>query len=406
MITLDQSAVIEDLQKGRMIIVVDDESRENEGDLVVAAQFATPEIINFMAREARGLICVAMTGADLDRLGLPLMVSQTENDSRFGSPFTISVDAGRGVTTGISAYDRAKTIEVLIDPDSTQADLSAPGHVFPLRAHDLGIAGRQGHTEAGVDLMRAAGLYPAAVICEIMSDDGTMARRDELNEFADRHRMKLVTIEQLSKWSFERPLLETVPRTEAASLPTRYGDFAVSAFRDKEGREHLALQMGNGVEGAPLVRIHSECLTGDVLGSLRCDCGDQLNAAFASIAKSGSGIILYLRQEGRGIGLANKISAYALQDRGLDTVEANHCLGFTADLRDYSVAAGMLRTLGIRKVRLLTNNPHKVSDLETNGIEVAERVPLQVERRPENARYLETKASKLAHLLTTGEAGQ
>ncbi|MFV1980880.1 MAG: GTP cyclohydrolase II [Rhodothermia bacterium] len=407
---------LEDLRRGRMIIVVDDESRENEGDLVVAAEFATPEVINFMAKEARGLICVAMTGSDLDGLGLPLMVRQTDNVSRFGSPFTISVDAREGVTTGISAFDRARTIEALINPSTTSADLSSPGHIFPLRAHDDGVDGRRGHTEAGVDLARAAGLAPASVICEIMADDGTMARRDELETFATLHNLRVVSIEQLSQLDIHRSHARSFQQSDTASLPTRFGDFTVSAFRDKEGREHLALyvgdlgNLGDGLNGdpghpahtAPLVRVHSECLTGDVLGSLRCDCGDQLASAMRTISEEGRGVILYLRQEGRGIGLTNKIKAYALQDEGMDTVEANHCLGFSADLRDYSVAASMLLDLGVDRLRLMTNNPHKVADLESNGIEVVERVPLQTARRPENRRYLETKASKLAHILSGG----
>ncbi len=394
-------AALSDLKRGRMIIVVDDESRENEGDLVVAAEFATPEIINFMAREARGLICVAMIGADLDRLRLPLMVAQANNISRFGSPFTISVDAREGVTTGISSFDRARTIGVLINPATTTADLSSPGHIFPLRAHDDGVNGRRGHTEAGVDLTRAAGLAPAAVICEIMADDGTMARRDDLEIFASRHKLQMVSIEEIVQLDIQRRPAPSFQQSDTASLPTRFGEFTVSAFRDKEGREHLALHVGD-LTDAPLVRVHSECLTGDVLGSLRCDCGDQLASAMRTISEEGRGVILYLRQEGRGIGLSNKIKAYALQDEGMDTVEANHCLGFSADLRDYSVAASMLLDLGVDRLRLMTNNPHKVTNLEANGIEVVERVPLQMASRPENQRYLETKASKLAHILSGG----
>ena len=404
------SDALDALRRGRMIVLVDDESRENEGDIVVAAEFATPEAINFMAREARGLVCVAMTGPDLDKLGLSLMVPNANNASRFGSPFTVSVDAREGVTTGISAFDRARTIEVLIDPNSTARDLSAPGHIFPLRAHENGIEGRRGHTEASVDLMRAAGLKPAAVICEIMADDGGMARGDQLIEFARRHDIPVVSIEQMEELTIDRPSSRDVKPVDSAFLPTRFGDFTASAFRDAEGREHLALSLGwNGAlptNGSatrarrdPLVRVHSECLTGDVLGSLRCDCGDQLRASMARIAQEGRGVILYLRQEGRGIGLANKIMAYALQDDGLDTVEANTCLGFSPDLREYAVAAGMLRSFGIDRVRLMTNNPHKVADLEANEITVSERVPLEVARRPENARYLDTKARKLDHTL-------
>ena len=386
------------LKEGEMIVVVDDESRENEGDLVVAAEFATPEVINFMAREARGLVCVAMTGADLDRLGLALMVAQTTNGSRFGSPFTVSVDAREGVTTGISAFDRARTVEVLIDPESTAADLSSPGHIFPLRAHARGVHGRRGHTEAGVDLAVAAGLYPAAVICEIMNDDGSMARRDDLEVFAERHDLPIVTVDQVAGANIARAETPSVQAMDSARLPTSAGEFEVTAYRDPSGQAHLALTMGE-VNENPLVRLHSECLTGDVLGSLRCDCGDQLHAAMDAIAEEGAGVILYLRQEGRGIGLANKIRAYALQDDGLDTVEANHSLGFSADLREYATAAAILTSMGVSSVKLMTNNPTKVRGLEQNGIVVERRVSLETGRRPENASYLKVKAQKLDHIL-------
>jgi len=392
-------AALDALRAGRPIVVVDDESRENEGDLVVAAEHATPEAINLMAKEARGLVCIAMTGRDLDRLELPMMVATSDNGSRFGSPFTVSVDARIGVTTGISAYDRSRTIQVLIDPTATREDLSSPGHVFPLRAHDAGVLGRRGHTEAGVDLARLAGLYPAAVICEIMSDDGTMARRHDLIGFAQRHDLVTVSIDAIAKHRQTHQEPSSVTALDTAHLPTRYGDFDVTAYRDHNGLEHLLLSLDAGGSDTPLVRIHSECLTGDVLGSLRCDCGDQLHAALRQIASAGTGALVYLRQEGRGIGLANKIRAYALQDEGLDTVEANTCLGFVPDLRDYGVAAAMLRDQGMSVVRLLTNNPRKVRDLDRNGVRVAERIPLVEGERPENERYLRTKAEKLEHLL-------
>lgn len=394
-------AALDALRAGRPIVAVDDESRENEGDLVVAAEHATPEVINLMAKEARGLVCIAMTGRDLDRLELPMMVATSDNGSRFGSPFTISVDARIGVTTGISAYDRSRTIRVLIDPTATREDLSSPGHIFPLRAHDAGVLGRRGHTEAGVDLARLAGLYPAAVICEIMSDDGTMARRHDLIGFAERHDLVTVSIDAIAKHRQSHQDERAVAALDTARLPTRYGDFDVTAYRDNKGLEHLLLSLDTGGGDTPLVRIHSECLTGDVLGSLRCDCGDQLHAALRQIAASGKGALVYLRQEGRGIGLANKIRAYALQDEGLDTVEANTCLGFVPDLRDYGVAAAMLRDKGVDVVRLLTNNPRKVSDLDRNGVRVTERIPLVEGERPENERYLRTKAEKLEHLLTS-----
>lgn len=394
----DINEVLDVFARGQMVIVTDDDTRENEGDLVVAAEFASPGIINFMAREARGLICVAMTGADLDRLGLSLMVEPAGNASRFGSPFTVSVDAKHGVTTGISAFDRARTIEVLLDPESTNADLSSPGHVFPLRADDRGVAGRRGHTEAGVDLARAAGLKSAAVICEIMDADGSMARGSALEAISKRHDIPMISIEEISRLQIERPVGTTVTELESASLPTRFGEFTVTAFRDTAGLEHLSLRMGE-LGDAPLVRLHSECLTGDVLGSLRCDCGDQLQIAMKTIAAEGSGLIVYLRQEGRGIGLANKIKAYSLQDDGLDTVEANVCLGFSADMRDYATAAEIIKHLGVERVRLMTNNPGKVSGLESSDISVTERISAPVIKRPENARYLETKIRKLEHLI-------
>jgi 3,4-dihydroxy 2-butanone 4-phosphate synthase/GTP cyclohydrolase II len=388
-----------DLRAGKPIIVVDDAERENEGDLVVAAQFVTPEIINFMAREARGLICIALTGATLDRLRIPMMVPPQQNSSGFGSPFTVSVEARTGVTTGISAYDRTRTIQVLVDPASTPADIAMPGHMFPLRAHPDGVLGRRGHTEAGVDLTRLAGLIPAAILCEIMADDGTMARLSALSRFARRHHLSIISIESLVNYRLERLEQSEITRVDSAQLPTHYGQFEVTVYLDRQQREHLLLSLGDVQTAPPLVRLHSECLTGDVLGSVRCDCGEQLQAALQRIAQEGRGILLYLRQEGRGIGLANKIKAYALQDRGLDTVEANLCLGFSPDQRDFAIAAAMLRDQGVAAVRLMTNNPRKVDDLEANQIQVIERVAHQVPARPENRSYLETKVKKLNHIL-------
>lgn len=388
-----------DLRAGKPIIVVDDEDRENEGDLVVAAQFATPATINFMAREARGLICIAMTGQDLDRLGIPMMVPAGRNKSGFGSPFTVSVEARTGVTTGISAHDRARTVQVLIDPASTAEDIAMPGHTFPLRAHKDGVLARRGHTEASVDLTRLAGLTPAAVICEIMAEDGTMARLPALGQFAAGHKLKIISIDALVNYRLQQIAQNSVTRLGSAQLPTRYGRFEVTAYRDSQGREHLLLYLGDLDADPPLVRLHSECLTGDVLGSLRCDCGEQLQIAMHRIAQEGRGALLYLRQEGRGIGLANKIRAYALQDQGLDTVEANICLGFPPDLRSFAVAAAILRDQGINAVRLMTNNPRKVADLEANQIYVVERIPHQVKARAENQHYLQTKAQKLEHML-------
>jgi len=349
---------------------VDDEDRENEGDLLVASQFATPEMINFMAKEARGLVCITMTGEMLDRLNIPMMVPQQQNTSGYSSPFTISVEASQGVTTGISAADRSHTAQVLIDPNSTSADIAMPGHLFPLRAQPDGVLARPGHTEAGVDLTRLAGLTPSSVICEIMEEDGTMARLPSLRRFAAQHGLKIISIESLIQ--YRRQMDRPVP---------------------------ALMKMGNGTSHAPLVRLHSECLTGDVLGSVRCDCGDQLQHALQQIAQEGEGMLLYLRQEGRGIGLANKIKAYALQDQGMDTVEANLCLGFAPDQRNFSVAAAMLRDQGVSAVRLMSNNPRKMADLEENQIRVIERVPHQMQTRPENQEYLQTKLEKLDHQL-------
>lgn len=392
-------AALANLRAGKAIVVVDDENRENEGDLLVAAQFATPQIINFMAQKARGLICIAMTGPMLDRLGIPMMVPAQENSSSFGSPFTVSVEARTGVTTGISAPDRARTVQVLIDPTSTPTDIAMPGHMFPLRAHPNGVLARPGHTEAGVDLTRLAGLTPAAVICEIMAEDGDMARLPALRQFVAEHGLKIISIEALAHHRRQHETPPPITRVDSAQLPTPYGPFRVTAYRDAQNQEHLLLSLGDTSGGPPLVRLHSECLTGDVLGSLRCDCGEQLQMALRRIAEEGNGMLLYLRQEGRGIGLANKIRAYALQDQGLDTVEANVHLGFSPDQRDYAVAAAILRDQGLTAVRLMSNNPHKVADLEANKIRVVERVPHQIRVRPENEHYLQTKVKKLNHQL-------
>ncbi len=407
-------AALRALRAGQFVIVVDDEDRENEGDLVIAAEFATPEAINFMAREGRGLICVALTGARLDALGLPLMVPPARNRSGFGTAFTLSVEARQGVTTGISAHDRARTIAALIDPANGPNDLSSPGHIFPLRARDGGVLERGGQTEAAVDLTRLAGLTPAGVICEIMADDGTMARRPALDAFAERHDLPLVSVADLRTHRLgcgdtrlvAAPAPARVRRVAAANLPTVHGPFRMYAFDEvaQPNREpDLALVRGDLTEAAddepaPLVRLHSECLTGDVFGSRRCDCGPQLDAALAAVAAEG-GIILYLRQEGRGIGLRDKLRAYALQERGFDTVEANEHLGLPADGREYDTAAAILRDLGVTRLRLLTNNPRKIAGLTTAGLSVVERIPLIVAPSPDNARYLATKRERLGHLL-------
>lgn len=394
-------------QAGRFVIIVDDEDRENEGDLAIAAQYVTPEAVNFIAREGRGLICVAMAGPLLDRLQLPLMVPPALNRSGFGTNFTVSVEAREGVTTGISAYDRARTIAVLVDPQSTPADIVTPGHVFPLRAQEGGVLARRGQTEASVDLARLAGLAPAAVICEVMAEDGTMARLPALHELAVRYHIPILSVAALVEHRLRHeqavvkppPALPPVVRVDAARLPTAYGEFQVIAYRDAQRCEHLALARGLGAGRVPLVRIHSECVTGDLLGSLRCDCGDQLQAALRRIGEADSGLLLYLRQEGRGIGLANKIRAYALQDRGLDTVEANLALGFPADSRDFGLAATILRDLGVNAIRLLSNNPQKAAALSAQGIAVCETVSHQVGARPENTAYLQAKASRMGHRL-------
>ena len=389
--------ILEEICAGRLVIVVDDGDRENEGDLVMAAAFATPEHVNFMATHGRGIICVPMESRPLDRLGLHPMVNPSEDPMK--TAWTISVDAKRGVTTGISAHDRAHTIQVLLNPDSRPDDLTRPGHVFPLRAKEGGVLRRAGHTEAAVDLARLAGVAPAGVICEIMKDDGAMARIPDLFAFAARHGLKICTIASLIE--YRRRFEKLVRRTVTAKLPTEVGEFDLVLYETSvDDSKHMALVKGAVDDGQPvLVRVHSQCLTGDVFGSVRCDCGPQLRRAMEKIAEAGRGVILYINQEGRGIGLANKLKAYALQEQGLDTVEANLALGFGPDLRDYGIGAQILVDLGLKDLRLLTNNPRKIIGLEGYGLRVIERVPIEVAPRPENAKYLETKREKLGHLL-------
>lgn len=391
------SEAIEDIRAGKFIIIVDDESRENEGDLAMAAEKVTPEVINFMAKHGRGLICLPIIGQRLDELGIPLMV--TNNTSRYSTAFTVSIEAKNKVTTGISAFDRAQTIKTVLDPNTKSGDLVQPGHIFPIRAREGGVLVRAGHTEAIVDLAKLAGLYPAGVICEIMDEDGTMARLPQLEEMASEFASKIVAITDLIAYRIRHEKL--VQRVTEAKLPTTYGEFTAVAYRSVvDAAEHVALVKGDISNDEPvLVRVHSECLTGDVFGSLRCDCGPQIDMALQSIAKEDRGVFLYMRQEGRGIGFHNKLCAYALQDQGMDTVEANIALGFAPDLRDYGVGAQILADLGLHNIRLLTNNPKKVIGLESYGIKIVETVPLIAPSTPYNIRYLETKQKKLGHIL-------
>ena len=395
--TIEQA--LEEFREGKFLILVDDEDRENEGDLAIAADCVTPEAINFMARYGKGLICMGMTGERLDRLQIPMMVQDSDNTATFGTAFTVSVEAKRGVTTGISAHDRAATVRALVDPNTKPHDLARPGHMFPLRARDGGVLVRAGQTEAVVDLARLAGLYPAGVICEVMSDDGTMARMGQLEEFSRQHDINIISVAQIIE--YRRRNEKLIERVVETNLPSKFGRFKCYAYRSTvDPDQHLALVLGNVATGEPvLVRVHSECLTGDVFGSFRCDCGDQVQMALRAIDQAGKGVLVYIRQEGRGMGLHNKLKAYALQDDGMDTVEANLALGFPADLRDYGIGAQILVDLGVKEMRLMTNNPRKIAGLEGYGLSVVDRVPIVAPPNPDNIRYMETKRDKMGHIM-------
>jgi 3,4-dihydroxy 2-butanone 4-phosphate synthase/GTP cyclohydrolase II len=391
--------IIEDIRQGRMVVVADDEDRENEGDLTIAAECVTPETINFMARYGRGLICLPMTAERLDELRIPLMVRDEQNSTKFGTAFCVPIEAKKGTTTGISAADRARTVLAAVDPATRAEDLARPGHMFPLRARSGGVLERAGQTEAAVDLARLAGLYPAGVICEVMNEDGTMARVPQLEAFCAEHGIRMITVRDLIQHRMREERL--VRKIAEANLPTGYGGFRIHAFESAiDGQHHVAMVMGDVRSDEPvLVRVHSQCLTGDIFSSTRCDCGAQLHTALERIAAEGRGVLLYLRQEGRGIGLVHKIMAYELQDQGKDTVEANEALGFKADQRDYGIGAQILVELGIRKLRLMTNNPRKFVGLEGYGLAISERVPIEIPASEASRRYLRTKKEKLGHLL-------
>jgi 3,4-dihydroxy 2-butanone 4-phosphate synthase/GTP cyclohydrolase II len=394
--TIDEA--LEDIRRGRMVIVVDDEDRENEGDLIAAAEAVTPEMIAFMLRKTSGIICVPLTEARAAELDLPMMVEM--NTARHGTPFTVSVDYLHGTGTGVSASDRAKTVLALCDPQSAGRDFARPGHIFPLRAVEEGVLRRAGHTEAAVDLARLAGFKPIGLLCEIMNEDGSMSRMPELRKLAEEFDLQIVSVQDLISYRMRREHL--MEKEVEVTLPTEYGEFRLHLYRNKvDGKEHIALTKGDVSNGEPvLVRVHSECFTGDTLGSLRCDCQDQLHAAMLMVEAAGRGIVVYMRQEGRGIGLANKLKAYKLQEEGKDTVEANEALGFKADLRDYGLGAQLLADLGVKKMRLMTNNPKKVVGLSSYGLEIVERVPIEIPANMKNAGYLETKRVKLGHMFS------